>query len=456
VIFSAPYQQVSVRRVKGGGCGDVFRVKGYDDVVKVKGVDQEEEKFSTYKGAAMVTQPGASQLISARHHKENNNIEDRPWLTMNNMSSIQPGRILDKMILEEEDTDSSLCSHNSLSMTGDDLLQWKVSSKSSKHLPELGNYSGRKNSKNNHLEELLTKQGRTGELKHRIGAEKLVIKPKNDEDNADSELYEVEKHTFIHLVEDEIRPIGISKKDSFDEVNRIANKENIIETSKDCFIDTKNCVNKHKEYSISREYGSLDKTSGNEENNYRGPRNINELVGYNKIYEDCHKHKRRISSVDHPPFSTLSEIKEEEKERRLSTGTMHSASNISLGKKRKGKIINDNYQNNTHKHSSNLLTDIFSSSTIDTSSCQSFEVSEELLVSPPEYLDFYEETNSVDEFFLFSEEVLNVNFATICEELARFSNDMEIILDDSDSNSGYLKAAKASVEWKTLWIYRGM
>jgi len=445
------------RRVKGGAVGDGLRVKGYDDVVRVKGVDQEEGKFSPYKGATMVAQHGASQLISARHDRENNNnMEDRSRLTMDNMSSIQPVKKLDKIILEEEDTESSLCSHSSLSITNDDLLQKKVSSKNSKHLPELGKYLGRKNTKNSHLEELLTKQGRTGELKHSIGAEKLVIKPKNDEDNDESELYEVEKHTFIHLVEDEIRPIGNSKKDSFDEVNRIANKENIIETSKACFIDTKNCVNKHKEYSRSREYGCLDKTSGNEENNYRGPRNINELVGYTKIYEDCHKHKRRISSVDHPPFSTLSEIKEEEKERRLSTGTMHSISNLPLGKKRKEKIINDNYQNNTHKHSSNLLPDTLSSTTIDTSSCQSFKVSEPLLVSPPEYLDFYEETDSVDEFFLFSEEVLNVNFETICQELASLSNDMGLLLDDSDSNSSYLRAAKASDEWKTLWIYRGM
>jgi len=442
-------------RVKGGVDGDLVSKKGDDDVVRVKYVAQEDEKLSLYCVSTMVAQPGASQLISDRQDRENNNIQNRAWLTMDSMSSILPSRRLDKIILEEEDTDSSLCSNSSLSMTYDHQLEQKASSKSSKHMPELAKYSSKMNSKNKHLEELLIKQGRNEELKHRMGAEELEIKLKTDEDNHKSELYEVKKHTFLHLVEDEIRPIGISKKDLFDGVNRRANKDIPIETSEVCFIDAKNCAKMHKKYSGSK-YGRLNKTSRNEENNYYCLRNINELDGYDKRYEDCHKHKRRISSVDHPPFSTLSEIKEEEKVRRLSTGTMHSISNLSLGERRKGKIINNNYLTNTHKHSSNLLTDILSSSTIGSSSCQSFGVPEDLPVSPPEYLDFYEETDSVDEFFLFSEEVLNVNFETICEELARFSNDMEIILDDSDSNSHYLKAAKASDEWRTLWIYRGM
>merc|ERR1711970_484869 len=210
------------------------------------------------------------------------------------MDNIQPGRILDKIILEEEDTESSLCSYSSLSKTDDHLLEWKVSSISSKNMPEVEKYSNRKSSKSKDLGELLTKQGRTKELKHRMEAEELAIKPKINEKNDESALYEVKKYTFLHLVEDEIRPIAISKKDLFDEVNRIANKENIIENSEACFIDTKKCSNRYKEYSRSKEYGSLNKTSGNKENNYHGPRNINEMVGYDKIYEDCHKHKRRI------------------------------------------------------------------------------------------------------------------------------------------------------------------
>ena len=96
-----------------------------------------------------------------------------------------------------------------------------------------------------------------------------------------------------------------------------------------------------------------------------------------------------------------------------------------------------------------------SSPVLSVSSCEDVGVSEDLLLSPPEYCTFHEESDSADEFFLFSEDVLNADFETICEELARFSQDMEILLDVSDSNSSYLKAARASDEWKTLWIYRG-
>jgi len=91
------------------------------------------------------------------------------------------------------------------------------------------------------------------------------------------------------------------------------------------------------------------------------------------------------------------------------------------------------------------LTQILSVSSIATSSHESLGILG--------YLSFHEESESVDEFFLFPEDVLNVNFETICEELALFSQDMGILLDLS--NSSYLKAAKASHQGKTLWIYRG-
>jgi len=448
-IFSSI--SASVSKVDRQGLGRVKGDSGGGDVVRVKGGAQAEEKFSPYKGAAMVAQPEAAQQISDRHDKKNNNIQDRSADSRASMASIQPGRLLDKIILEEEDTESSVCSHSSSSMPEDNLLECKVSRESRQYIPELGKDFRRKNS-NKHLEELLSKFERTKELKCRVKGDELSSRTKVDE----SEWYEIKKHTFLHLEEDEIRPIIISKKDSSNEVNRIANKGEPSDPSEVCFMDAKNCSNKHKEYSRSKEYGRFNTTSEYEESNYHGHRNINELVGYDKRYEDCHKHKRRISSIDHPPFSTLSEIKEEEKVRRLSTGTMHSISNLSLGEKRKGKRNQNHYINDTPKDSSLLLTDMLSSSTIDTSSCQSFVGSEDLLVSPPEYLNFHEESSSVDEFFLFSEEVLNANFETICEELSIFSNDMEILLDVSDSNSSYLRAAKASDEWKTLWIYRGM
>jgi len=447
-IFSSI--SASVSKVDRQGLG---RVKGDSggDVVRVKGGAQAEEKFSPYKGAAMVAQPEAAQQISDRHDKKNNNIQDRSADSRASMSSIQPGRLLDKIILEEEDTESSVCSHSSSSMPEDHLVECKVSRESAQYIPELGKDFRRKNS-NKHLEELLSKFERTKELKCRVKGDELSSRTKVKK----SELYEIKKHTFLHLVEDEIKPIVISKKDLYDEDNRITNKRYPIEPSEVCFMDAKNCSNKHKKYSRCKEYGRFNKTSEYEESNYHGHRNINELVGYDKRYEDCHKHKRRISSIDHPPFSTLSEIKEEEKVRRLSTGTMHTSSNFSLWEMRQGKKINNHCSNKIHKHSSYVLADMLSSSTIDTSSCQSFSGSEDLLVSPPEYLNLYEDSDSVDEFFLFSEEVLNANFETICEELSIFSNDMEILLDVSPSNSSYLRAAKASDDWKTLWIYRGM
>ena len=60
-----------------------------------------------------------------------------------------------------------------------------------------------------------------------------------------------------------------------------------------------------------------------------------------------------------------------------------------------------------------------------------------------------EDADLVDEFFLFPYEVLDQNFDDICFELSRFSADLDL------SQRGHLKAAKASEEWKTLWIYRG-
>ena len=132
----------------------------------------------------------------------------------------------------------------------------------------------------------------------------------------------------------------------------------------------------------------------------------------------------------------------------MSTGTN---SNLSLGETRKY----NNYKTATFKSQQNSTSSIFSTSTLATLSEESVDASEDFPLSPPEYLDFHKEDDSVDEFFLLPEDVLNVDFKTVCEELARFSHDMEIILDTSEHNSSYLKAAKASDEWNTLWIYRG-
>jgi len=441
-----------------------------------------EEKFSLHKGAAITELPGATELTYDRYHMESKML-DETHSNINHHLGVQssrklsqPGTLSKQIIREEEDWEetpnkeqgSSVVLQSSISKSNDNKVECKISNKSSQFTSEIGSYSTKKKScnhlsPNSQLNEILAKLERTTstkELKH-LKEDELACDNTTDEESDDSDLYEIKKHTFLHLVEDKIKPIVVSKKDLYDEVNKIANKEEPIEASDVCFMTDKNCANKHKEYSRSKEYGRLNKTCGGEENNYRAHRNINELLKYdntnnNWLYADCQKHTRRISAIDPPPFSTLSEIKEEERTRRLSTGTMHSISNLSLGERKKGNINKNNYLNKSSKHPSNLLTEIKSSSTIATSSYESIGVPEDLLVSPPEYLNFHEESDSVDEFFLFSEEVLNVNFETICEELARFSNDMEILLDISDCNSSYLKAAKASDEWKTLWIYRGM
>jgi hypothetical protein len=68
-------------------------------------------------------------------------------------------------------------------------------------------------------------------------------------------------------------------------------------------------------------------------------------------------------------------------------------------------------------------------------------------------LNFHKESDSVDDFFLFSEDVLNVDFAMVCEELARFSPDTEKVIDSLEHDMSCLKAAKASELWNKLWIY---
>jgi len=237
----------------------------------------------------------------------------------------------------------------------------------------------------------------------------------NESNGVDTELYEVKKHTILHLVEDEVKPISITKKGLHAKEKDMREEDEHEHTAKD-----ERCV-QDLEYPRSQTGGT----------------------------KDMYPHARRVSCVESHTFSTLADIKEKERARRLSTGTMHRISNLPIGERRRGKM-NAEYLN--RKRSSPVL----SVSTIATSSCEYVGVSEDLRLSPPEYFTFHEESDSADEFFLFSEDVLNVDFETICEELATFSQDMEILLDVSDSNSSYLKAARASDEWKTLWIYRGI
>ena len=174
------------------------------------------------------------------------------------------------------------------------------------------------------------------------------------------------------------------------------------------------------------------------------------ILGMNR---DHREQRRRVSCVEYRPFTTLSMVKEEEKARRISTGTDYELGHLSMGKKYDNKQFLNIDENTNQKTSPSSSTNVssLSSSSIAASSHECIED----LESPPEYWNFHEESDYVDEFFLFSEDVLNVDFDTVCQELARFSPDMENNLDRGEHSMSCLKVAKASEERNTLWIYRG-
>merc|ERR1712106_789523 len=75
--------------------------------------------------------------------------------------------------------------------------------------------------------------------------------------------------------------------------------------------------------------------------------------------------KRRVSSVEPCQYSTLSEVKEKERDRRISTGT--NISLLSLGETRQ-----DNYnKTDLFEHQQNSTYSILSTSTLATSSKES-------------------------------------------------------------------------------------
>ena len=301
-------------------------------------------------------------------------------------------------------------------------------------------------SKNKYLPNLLD---RMSEQKERNNGSR---KPQHGDN-----LFEIEKKTTLYLEEDKVKPFISSEKLSYHKKNlktstiqeepvKISSKDFMAnKTFKKCMKDGRSKQSNKAErkgyvkdlcYQCStdlRVFKEADKNHQSHGFAFKGP-----------------DQKRRVSSAEPHPYSSLSEVKEEERDRRMSTGTN---SNLSLGETRKYNSC----KTAIFKSQQYSTTSILSTSTLSTSSKESVDISEDLSLSPPEYLNFPEEADSVDEFFLLPEDILNVDFKTVCEseELARFSNDMKIILDTSDHNSSYLKAAKASYEWNTLWIYRG-
>jgi len=97
------------------------------------------------------------------------------------------------------------------------------------------------------------------------------------------------------------------------------------------------------------------------------------------------------------------------------------------------------------------ITGASSSYSLDGSSSKDIGRNTDLTQSASELSNFFEECSNVDEFFLFSEDVLNADYEIVCQELANCSQDMDNLLE----NSSFLKAAKASEDWNTLWVYKG-
>jgi len=161
------------------------------------------------------------------------------------------------------------------------------------------------------------------------------------------------------------------------------------------------------------------------------------------------KQQRRVSSVDYRPFTTLSVVKEEEQARRISTGTQYEDASVTLSIGDKNKYVDkDTIKDDTISPSS---TGASSSYSLDGSSSNDMGRNKDLSQSAPEFSNFFEESSIVDEFFLFSEDVLNADYEIVCQELANCSQDMDNLLE----NSSFLKAAKASEDWNTLWVYKG-
>jgi len=190
------------------------------------------------------------------------------------------------------------------------------------------------------------------------------------------------------------------------------------------------------------------------------------------------ENKRRFSSVDNPIFPKLSEIKRrEDSRRRISMPKKRSSSEHKLEHRlrstchirgnieeldynqnilRKSNSTDQNYSTPQRPPSMSLSLFKNKSSTTSSVATSIGENIEKLSKLPPAYLTFHDESESVDEFFLFSEDVLKINCDTVWEELSIFSKDMGRTLKSSDKKSYSLKATQASNKWKTLWIHRGM
>jgi hypothetical protein len=261
---------------------------------------------------------------------------------------------------------------------------------------------------------------------------------KNEEKEEESHVYEVQKKTILLLKEDEIKPIAPSYKHFHEKIRR-SKLTLTLEINQSSVLQHQNEAAQCYSF-MKKERDAIPL------NNARCKQ-----IPIEGICGDHKKQKRRISSIEYRPISTLSVVKEEERERRISTGTHYELGHLSLGKK-----YHKTHLLNIGGSTSNIFFPSSPSLSSSSIAASSLDKQENQPQSPPEYLNFHEESDSVDEFFLLSEDVLNVDFDTVCQELARFSADMETILENTGQNLSCLKAAKASEEWNTLWIFRGV
>jgi len=158
---------------------------------------------------------------------------------------------------------------------------------------------------------------------------------------------------------------------------------------------------------------------------------------------------RRFLPLESPSYRTLADIKTC-RSKKYSSKTQSIDGFSQVGRKNSFMKAQSDRSSQPDFHvvtsSSSLSPPSVSSSSSISASTVDYPTTEE------ESLDKdNDDANLLDEFFLFPYEVLDQNFDDICLELSRFSADIE-----SMRQRGQLKAAKASDEWNTLWIYRGV
>jgi len=168
---------------------------------------------------------------------------------------------------------------------------------------------------------------------------------------------------------------------------------------------------------------------------YKTTKEHSNLTTYSETNNILRKSGNQFSSIENPPTATLAEKKIFENRGRISAvtdkATVEKKLIDTLYTEKRGEALP--FQN-TNVTSSRVETKVNSLSE---------ESIENMSLSSSEYLNFHDESEGVDEFFLFSENILNMDFDTVWEELAIFSEDL----------GNVLKAATASNKWKTLWIF---